>query len=402
MAQTALAGVKVLEYAQMVSGPYCSKLLADLGAEVIKIEEPGTGDEARRREPFPNDIPHPEKSGLFLYLNSNKMGITINLQTTTGRTIFKELIKGVDVFIEDNMPSAMKELGMDYEILAEVNPSLIMASITPFGQTGPYRDYKAYPLNSYHGSSSASILADVIPGEIERPVKGGGYLGDYDSGLCAAVAVVGALYHRLFTGTGQHIDVSKQEALISLERVEIGRHVNEGGTMSTVSVRQMVGGLHRCKDGYVVITIPMQHQWEALAKLISKPEWIKEESYKDDFARAAHAEELNARVGEWMINHTKDEIYHRAQALSCPIGAVSTAEELLHSEQLKARDFFADVDHPQIGRIKFPTAPYRFSRTPWRLERPAPLLGEHNEGIYCDRLGYSREDLARMRTAGTI
>jgi len=401
MAQTALAGVKVLEYAQMVSGPYCSKLLADLGAEAIKIEEPGVGDEARRREPFPNDIPHPEKSGLFLYLNSNKLGITLNLQTTTGRAIFEELIKGTDVLIEDNRPSAMKELRMDYESLAEVNPRLIMASITPFGQTGPYRDYKAYPLNSYHGSGSASILADIVPGEIERPVKGGGYLGDYDSGLCAAAAVVGALYRRLFTGVGQHIDVSKQEALLSLERVEIGRYAM-GDSRSTVSVQRMVGGLHRCKDGYVVITIPMQHQWEALAKLIGKPEWIKEESYKDEFARAAHAEELNARIGEWMINHTKDEIYHRGQELSCPIGAISTAEELLNSEQLKARDFFMEVDHPKIGRVKFPAAPYRFSKTPWRLERPAPLLGEHNEEIYRRRLGYTKEDLVRMRAAGTI
>jgi len=401
MAQTALDGVKVLEYAQMVSGPYCSKLLADFGAEVIKIEEPGVGDEARRRRPFPKDIPHTEKSGLFLYLNSNKMGITLNLQTATGRAIFKELIKIVDVLIEDNAPATMKEMGLDYESLAKVNPRLTMVSITPFGQTGPYKDYKAYPLNTFHGSSSASILADVIPGEIERPVKGGGYLGEYDSGLCAAVALMGALYHRLFTGRGQHIDVSKQEALISLERVEISRYAM-GDTISTVSVQRMVGGLHRCKDGYVVITIPQQHQWEALAKLVGKPEWIEEENYRDEFARATHAEELNARIGEWMREHTKDEIYHRGQALSCPIGAVSTAEELLNSEQLKARDFFRDVEHPKIGRVKFPSAPYSFSQTPWRLEHPAPLLGEHNEEIYCGRLGYSRDDLVRMRAASTI
>lgn len=402
MAETALGGVNVLEYAQMVSGPYCGKLLADLGAEVIKIEEPGVGDEARRRGPFPNDIPDPEKSGLFLYLNSNKMGITLSLRTTTGRVTFHELVRRADVLIEDNAPAAAKELGLDYESLAKINPRLIVASITPFGQTGPYRDYKAYPLNSSHGSGSASILASTLPGEIERPIKGGGYLGDYDSGLCAAVAIMGALYHRLLTGTGQHIDVSKQEALISLERVEVGRCSNEGGMTSTVSVRQMVGGLHRCKDGYVVITIPMQHQWEALAKLVDKPEWIEDERYRDDFARAAHAEELNALIGEWMTNHTRDEIYHRAQALSCPIGGISTTEDLLNSEQLRARDFFADVDHPKIGQVTFSTAPYRFSKTPWRLERPAPLLGEHNEGVYCGRLAYSREDLIQMRAAGTM
>jgi crotonobetainyl-CoA:carnitine CoA-transferase CaiB-like acyl-CoA transferase len=386
----------------MVSGPYCGKLLADLGAEVIKIEEPGVGDEARTRSPFPDDIPHPEKSGLFLYLNSNKMGITLNLQTATGKAVFKELAKGADILIEDNAPAAAKELGMDYESLAVTNHGLIMASITPFGQTGPYKDYKAYHLNSYHGSSSATILADIIPGEIEMPVKGGGYLGDYDSGLCAAVAVLGALYYRLFTGAGQHIDVSKQETLISLERVEISRFTNEGDAQSTASVKHMAGGLQRCKDGYVVITIPMQHQWEALTRLIGKPEWINEEDYADDLARAEHAEELNARIGEWMTNHTREEIYHRAQALSCPVGPISNIEDLLNSEQLRARDFFVEVEHPEIGRFKFPATPYKLSRTPWRLEHRAPLLGEHNDEVYGHRLGYSREDLVRMRATGTI
>ena len=401
MASTALAGVKILEYATAAAGSYCSKLLADLGAEVIKIEEPGAGDEARRRGPFPEDTPHPEKSGLFFYLNSNKMSVTLNPQAATGRAIFHELVKGIDVVVEEKMPGAMKAMGLDYDSLVVLNSSLIMVSITPFGQTGPYRNYKAYPLNTFHGSACASIMADILPDDIEKPVKGGGYLGEYDAGLSAAVALMGALFHRLFTGRGQHIDISKQEALISLDRVEIGRHAL-GELLSTVSVQRMVGGLHRCKDGWIVITIPQQHQWEALARLVGHPEWIEREDYKDEFSRAAHVEELNASIGEWMREHTMEEIYHGGQALSCPIGAISTAEDLLNSEQLKARGFFRDVEHPKIGKVKFPGAPYTYSKTPWRWERPAPLLGEHNEEIYCGRLGHSKESLARLRATGVI
>jgi len=403
MTETALAGLKVLEYAQLVSGPYCTKLLADLGAEAIKIEPPAGGDEARRRGPFLKDVPHPERSGLFFYLNTNKLGITLNLNATTGRKIFKELVKETDVLVEDNPPKVMKELGLDYESLMDINPRLIMTSITPFGQTGPYRDYKAYHLNIYHGSGLAKILADVLQDEVKQPLKGAGFLGEYDSGVNAAMATMAALYSRLFTGMGQHIDISKQESLIALERVEIGMYGNEGvSMMSTVTIQGMLGGLQRCKDGYVVLTIPMPHQWQALIELMGNPDWAQDERLTDEFFRAQHAQELNNFIAEWLSNYTKDEIFHRAQALSCPIGAVTTPEDLLASEQLKAREFFAEVDHPEMGKVKCPTAPYRYSKTPWRVERPAPLLGEHNEEIFRKRLGYQKEDLVRMRGAGII
>jgi len=403
MTETALAGLKVLEYAQFVSGPYCTKLLADLGAEVIKIEPPVRGDEARRREPFLEDTPHPEKSGLFFYLNTNKLGVTLNLNVTTGRKMFKELIEETDVLVEDNPPRVIEELGLDYESLKDINPRLIMTSITPFGQTGPYRDYKAYHLNTYHGSGLAKILSAVLPDEVKQPLKGPGFLGDYDAGLNAAMATMGALYSRLFTGMGQHIDISKQESLIALERVEVGMYGNEGDSMmSTVMLSGMVGGLQPAKDGYVVLCLPMSHQWEALIKLMGNPDWSQDERYKEEIGRAQNAKELNEYISKWMKEHTKDEIYHKAQALSCPIGSVTTVEDLLASEQLKARGFFAEVDHPEMGRVKFPAAPYIYSKTPWRVERPAPLLGEHNEEIFCQRLGCQKEDLVRMRGAGII
>jgi len=394
-----LAGVKVLEYAQFVAGPYCTKLLADLGAEVIKIEPPPMGDAARKREPFLKDVPHPERSGFFFYLNTNKLGVTLNPDTLNGRKIFLELVKEADVLVEDNPPQRMKELGLDYESIN--NPRLIMTSITPFGQDGPYRDYKAYHLNTYHGSGIAKILSSILPEETPKPTKGAGFLGDYDCGLNAATAIMGALYSRLFTGTGQHIDISKQESLIALERVEIGMFGNNERE-STVFMQYMVGGLQRCKDGYVLITLGGEHHWEGLVKLMGNPDWAQDERFQEEMSKYQYAQEINEHIAEWMINQTKEEVYHRSQAMNCPIGMVTTVEDLVASEQLKARGFFVEVKHPEMGKVKCPTTSYRFSKTPWRLARPTPLLGEHNEEIFGKRLGYTREELSRMRGAGVI
>ena len=403
MIKTALGGLKVLEYAQFVSGPYCSKLLADLGAEVIKIEPPLVGDAARRREPFLDDIPHPERSGFFLFLNTSKLGITLDPDTATGREIFLKLVKDCDILIEDNPPLSMKERGFDYESLGKINPLLIMTSITPFGQYGPYRDYKAYHLNTYHGSGVARVLSSILPKETPVPVKGPGFLGDFDAGLCAATATMAALYGRLFSGEGQHIDISKQEALMALERVEIGMYGNEGETkFSTVFMQQMMGGLQRCKDGYVLITLGGDHHWEGLLKLLGNPAWAGEEKFQGELGKYKYAQEINEHFADWIKDYTKDELYHRCQKLNCPIGMVTTVADLAASKQLEARGFFGEVEHPVMGKVKCPTAPYHFSETPHRFHRSAPMLGEHNEEIFVNRLGYSREDLARMRGTGVI
>ena len=243
MAEKALREARVLEYASLVSGPYCSKLLADLGAEVIKIERPGVGDEARRRGPFPDDIPHPERSGLFLYLNTNKKGITLDPKTQTGKRIFLELVKWVDILIEDKSPKEMEELGFTYEKLKEINPSLIMTSITPFGQSGPYRDYKAYHLNISHSSGGGYMTPPGSPNTDREPLKGPGFFDDYVGGLFAAVATASALYVRPVIGSGQHIDTSKQEALINIDRVEIDQYPSEGKIASRVPTAVHIGGL---------------------------------------------------------------------------------------------------------------------------------------------------------------
>jgi crotonobetainyl-CoA:carnitine CoA-transferase CaiB-like acyl-CoA transferase len=400
MAETALAGLKILEYCQMISGPYCGKLLADLGAEVIKIEEPPEGDAARARGPFPEDIPHPEKSGLFLYLNTNKLGITLNPCTTAGRQAFQRLAEQADVLIEDRPPGEMAKLGLDYSTLSAANPRLIFTSITPFGQTGPYRDYKSYHLNLYHASGHSSFFY-VAPNDRrdEAPVVAGGEVGDYDGGLSAAVATLAALFGRLTTGQGQHIDISKFEALLALERVVVARFAN---TPEPPPWPGMVGGLLPSRDGHVVITPVQNHQWQALMELMGSPAWAQDENCRDETARSLHRDEIQPLLEEWMARHSKEELYHKGQALGVPIGPVRTVADIADWPQARQRGFFAQLDHPQAGGLEYPTAAYKMSQTPWRGERAAPLLGEHNEQIYCGRLGCSKEQLDSMAAAGTI
>ena len=399
MTHGALEGVKVLEYARMVSGPYCAKLLADLGAEVVKIEQPSLGDPARQKGPFPGDLPHPEKSGLFLYLNTNKLGITLDVHTEEGRKVFRELAQWADILIEDSPPGRMGELGLNYESLSALNPRLIVTSITPYGQTGPYRDRKSYHLNLYHASGHSAFVY-ITPSEAEGPpLAAGGLVGDYDAGLTAAVATLGALFWRLHTREGQHVDISELEALVGLERVEVNHFANNPGPRRWPG---MIGGLMPCKDGYVVITAAQDHQWWALVELMGNPAWAQEEECKNEFTRSRHRDEIQPRILEWMSRHTREEIYHQGQSLNVPVGPVWTAEEIAGWEQARQRGFFVELDHAEVGRLTYPSAAYCLSRTPWRGERAAPLLGQHNEQVYCGRLGYSREELARLAAEGVV
>lgn len=403
MAGLALEGVKVLEFCSKVSGPYCTKLMADLGAEVLKIEAPGAGDEARAMPPFPGQIPHKEKSGLFLYLNTNKRGITLDPRKQQGRKIFKDLVKEADVLVEDRPLGEMEQLGLGYDDLREINPGLIMASITPFGRSGPFKDYKAHGLNIAHASGQAYLLPLLSPHQERPPVKMGGHISEYDSGLVSGVAVLAALFWKGVSGQGQFIGISKQEALISMQRVESVTYANDQLVMTrTGHSRQMPGGVLPCKDGHVVVITPEEHQWKALMELLGNPEWSKQAWCQDRQARAENAAEINELLREWTMKHTKEEIFRKGQALSCPVSPCQSAEDLVNSEQLEARNFFVENEHPMLGRLKFPSSPYRLSESPWRTERSAPLLGESNEEVYCGRLGYSKEDMERLKQDGVI
>lgn len=292
----------------------------------------------------------------------------------------------------------MKELGLDYQSLYPINPQLIMTSITPFGQTGPHRDYKAYHLNTFHAGGGAYVLSALSS---QPPVKGGGGLGDYDSAISAAVATTAALYSRWATGEGQHVDISRQESSIALDRIENVAYANrdDAETKAHALARGPLGGLFPCSDGYIVISLLEDKQWQALIRLIGNPEWAEKYSDRDSINR--HRDEIMVLISQWTKRHTKQEIYHKAQTLGCPAGPVNNAKDLIDSDQLKARGFFVEITHPEAGTLKYPSAPYRFSKTPWAVERPAPLLGQHNKEIF-GQLGYSDSELVQLREARVI
>jgi len=387
----------------MVTGPYCTKLLADLGAEVIKVERPGVGDDARSRGPFWHDVPDPELSGLFLYLNTNKLGITLDVSTATGRAVFLELVKQADVLVEDNARATMEELHLTYEDLRQVNPALIVTSITPFGETGPYRDYKAYQLNSYHSGGEGYMLPYMSSNLNREPVRGGGLVGDCICGLSAALATLGAAYSRRATGLGQHIDVSKQAVLLTMVQLETTLFPNMGLVRNRLARPALMPLPFECRDGgYLMISALTDREWNSLVGFMGDPEWAKEEKYEQWLNRHMSGDEINPRVQEFVGGRDRDELFHGLQADAVAAAPVNTAEDLVNSDQMQARGFFAEVEHPRTGKLRYPTTGYRLSQTPCCLERAAPLLGEHNELVYGTRLGYDREALAAMRESGVI
>jgi crotonobetainyl-CoA:carnitine CoA-transferase CaiB-like acyl-CoA transferase len=396
--------VRVLEYSSTLSGPYCTKLMADLGAEVIHVEPPETGDDARRSPPFPGDVPHPEKSGLFLFLNTNKLGITLDPKLPRGKEIFEELAREVDVLVDDGPPERLEEMGLGYDHLRERHPGLIVASISPFGRSGPLKDYRAYPLNISHVSGQGYVNPMPSPDLERAPTRIGGQCTEYDPGQTAALAILSALYSRDITGRGQIVEVSQQEAVLSMQRVEAVIVAN-GGDVSTrmgPRIERLITMMFRCRDGHVVMVAPLEHQWESLMKLIGNTEWFEERSSGGPRVRTENPDAMIERIGNWMKDYTREEICSRAQALSCPITPVNSSEDVVNSEQMNARGIFVEMEHPVVGRMKIPSAPYQFSKTPWALEHAAPLLGQHNEKIYCERLGYDREELRELQNSGVI
>jgi crotonobetainyl-CoA:carnitine CoA-transferase CaiB-like acyl-CoA transferase len=393
-----LEGLKVLELGRMVAAPYCGKLLADLGADVLKLEQPGAGDPSRRQGPFPGDVPHPERSALFLYLNTNKRSMTLALETEAGRRIFRRLVADTDVLIEDCAPGELEALELDYERLAEQNPLLVVTSITPFGKTGPYRDYRAHHLNLYHASGQTSFGYTSDRTDKRPPPVGGGYVGEYDAGLTAAVGTMAAIVGRRGSGRGEQVEVSKLEAMMCVERVDIGRLSNDPDLPRW---RGGVGGMMKAKDGYLMLTAIQTHQWEGVVRAMGNPEWAQADWTKDEDQRMERRDEIQPRLEEWVAGLTRAEIFHRLQAEGAPAGPVRNVAEVLSSEQSRARGYFAELDHPEAGTHIYPMLPYLFSEAD-RPAAPAPLLGQHNENVLCEQLGYAPEDLPRLAASGVI
>jgi len=406
MSNQALSNLKIVEWAEGVPGPYCGKLLADLGAEVTKIEMPGCGDRARNLGPFPHDIPHPERSGTFLYLNTNKLGVTLNVRSRTGAKVFKRLIEGADILIENHPPSDVARLGFSYDTLKKVNPTLVMTSITAFGQTGPYRDYSSCNLVSFHASGMAYINPSDGVDDIEQepPLMGPANQGDLVAGLTGALTTMSAIFARRMTGLGQHVDLSQQEALVSMTRHQLGNYTVEQFPWLRAKEARRPGGseVYHCSDGLVYLICNDERMWERWVEAMGNPEWAMTELFADRALRRENWDAGKAMVEEWTMERTVAEVVRLAEASRVPCKAINTVRESVHSELLADRGHFVDIHHGEAGDVTYPGAPYKLSRTPWQVKRPAPLLGEHNEEVYCGRLGFTRQDLTVMRAQGVI
>jgi crotonobetainyl-CoA:carnitine CoA-transferase CaiB-like acyl-CoA transferase len=396
MKEHALSGTRVLDLTHYIAGPFCTKMLADYGAEVVKVERPGWGDAARRMGPFLNDEPHPERSGLFLYLNTNKKSITLNLKSAAGVKIFKELVKHADILVENFSPRVMPSLGLDYETLKKVNPKLVMTSISNFGQTGPYRDYRATDLNIW---GLSGIMYEL--GEPDRePLRIGNNVSEYVAGLYGALVSLAALYYCDETGKGQHLDVSILETFHTMQPSMTVVYSYAGFIRKRAGIR-FPWGILPCKDGYVGFYLPTQTHWESLCALMEMPELREKPEYETPMMREERREEITAIIVSWLKDKLMEDVFHAAQELRLPLTIVPNPEQLLNTPQHKAREYFVQIEHPETGVLTYPGAPFKLSETPWRAGR-APLLGEHNEEIYGKQLGYSKEDLVKLKEGGVI
>ncbi|MPZ13218.1 MAG: hypothetical protein GEU73_02115 [Chloroflexi bacterium] len=401
-----LHGLRVLDLAGPM-GVYCGRLLADLGADVIRVE-PLEGDPGRRLPPYFQDEPGPERSLFHWHFNANKRGVTVDITQRDGQALFRRLAVTADIVIETFRPGYLAGLGLGYGDLETRNPRLIQTSITPFGQTGPYGDYAGEELI---GQASGGLL--WMCGWPDRPpVMMGGWPAMHQASAEAAAATLIAEQHRGFTGQGQHVDVSVQSTLPLTLMASMPEYYATGvqrqprvgdGHMSALN------GMFACKDGYIDIRFRGRPgQWdrivawldsEGMAEDLIDPKW-REPEFRRQTENYRHIDDVFQR---FIRRYTREDAMELTQRQGIETGAVYTAEDILRDPQLQARGFFVEVTHEELGRsFQYPGGPYAFSATPWRLRRRAPLLGEHNVEIYEGELGLSRAELTTLRAARII
>jgi len=402
-----LGDIKVIELSQYISGPYCGMLLAGLGADIIKIEGPKTGDISRRCGPFPKDIPHTDQSGLFHYLNRNKKGITLDIRKATAREILFELLKDADVVIEDMPPKLARKLKLDFSHLSEVNPKLSVVSITPFGQTGPYRDYKANAINASALGGMSSIVGDPKREPLTPPFS----LGHFQTGIIASNAIMFALMARRKIGKGQHLDISEAESWSIFHTGNVVSAFVYGGRKRTRSGHRTFAPypytLLPCKDGYLSMIALRGSEWKRFLELIGDgkiPEWYASDERFKDRAKAGmeYSDVLDGLLSPWLMSHTREEIFSQCREKHVPFMPVRNMDEVVNCEHLNKRGYFDTIKCTNTKGFKCPGAPVRFSETPWELNDTAPSLSEHNHEVFCKNLGYSKEELVQLRRTGII
>ena len=403
-----LSGVRVIDLTRDIAGAYCAFLLGSFGAEVIKIEPSGTGDPSRQQGPFPGDEPHSERSAAFLYRNRSKRSVTLDVNSQRGVQTLLDLVMVADVVVTGMESAVLRSNGLDPATLRRHSPSVIVTSVSNFGQTGPYKDFKGgeLVLDAMGGWAYLTGYPDRMP------LRTGLYQAQYTAGVNAAIHTVAAVNVRQATGTGRTIDVSVMETVVQLVGLGIARHGEDGSVQVRSGSRTTTyrGGGHRghptdiyeCADGYVAVAVQRDAQWEMFALALDIPELKDDPRFSTDAAeRGRHAEDLNRLVAPWFKQRSRKQIFDLFGELRIPCGMVYTAAEILDDPQHEAADFITEMDHPEAKTLQYPGSLYHGDEFPWQMTR-APLLGEHNAEVYGELLGYPGEELARLRDERAI
>ena len=392
-----LEGMRVIELGSQFSSPFCSKLLADYGADVVKIEKPNSGDSARRHGPFVGNVAHQEKSIPFLYLNTNKRGITLDIATITGQQILGSLLETADILVENFAPEISLSLGVDPNILSSRYPGLIVTSITPFGYSGPYKNMESTDIVicalsglMYHsGDSDQEPLRNVLNQSF------------YIAGINAAVATLAATFQRLTTGNGQHVDVCATECMAS----HLVQAIPYYNYMGAIKGRRPIRGsgieeLMPARDGYVVPSIQGSQPWSVFTDLIGE-EGLQDPKFETGPGRIEHGEELKALLEQGLQKWDRKPLFQASGERRLVFGMAQDAGDLVECPHLDSRGFFVNVDHPIVGQNRYPGLGPVISDQEFKIEKPAPLLGQHNWEIF-NQLGFKRKELTLLRSNGII
>jgi len=394
--EEALRGITVLEPAQYLSGPVAGMLLADMGATVIHIERPKVGDSLRGY-----GFKVANQSSRFLWANRNKMSITLDLSTEKGTQIFKDLVKRADVIIENFPPGTMRKFGISYEELQEVNPEIILASISGFGQYGPYKNRVAFDLVA----QAAGGLMSLTGYPEQPPVRAGAAIADILGGILALSALLMALLWREKTGRGQHIDVSLMDTVFFALGYQFIDHINFGLKCERQGNRYPGAGvtdIYESNDGYFVLQVPTDQLWRKLAGAIGREDLIDDSRFDTNLKRWQNADLVHDVIEQWSRNKPINEITEALTKAEIPFFPVMTLDQLAVDPSLLARDMILEKEQPSMGKIRIPGIPVKLSVTPGRIDKPAPSLGEHNQEVYGQFLGLTTEVRKKLEEEGVI
>ena len=388
MSARALSDIRVVEYSIGPSGAMCAKTLADMGADVIKVEPPD-GDPARRLGPFPNDVPNPEASGIFLYLNANKRGITLDLTRDDDRRRLYDLVADADVFVCDLRPTDALALGIDSAKMASLSSRLIPTYVTPFGNTGPYSDWHGTDLIAWHTGglgweSPASFVTDL---EKHGPLRGRGNQAMYFAGWVAAAAAMCALFHREAYGFGQEIDVSAMDAVASHIRGNFAGYSYDISKLPQSREKAMFPWIWKVADGYASMTFFLDHWWQTMKEVMGNPDWMNDAELDTFAGRRENLELIESKVAAWALGMKRSDLFDALQTRGVPCFPVQTVDEVSASKHYAERGFFVKQKHPVAGVVRQPGATVRFSATPWSLRSPAPTLGQDNADAGFEKRG---------------